>query len=184
MAVLSNSEASPSVALAIDRYRASHEPSEAQFKSGNYPKRTVRWNGLSIRIENEAGSVRCGTKPDGTPWETRMLYPYGYVANTEGVDGDEVDVFIGPNLDAPVVYIVHQRKVGNWSKYDEDKVMVGFDSEDDARLAFLRNYDDERFLGPITAMPVVDFVAKVRATKTRPAMIKGLFLWKLPDTVK
>lgn len=168
----------------MERYRASHEPTDAQLKSGNYPKRTVRWNGLSIRIENEAGSVRCGTKPDGTPWETRMLYPYGYISGTEGVDGDEVDVFLGPNLDSQAVYVVHQRKVGDWSKYDEDKVMVGFDSEEDARLAFLRNYDDERFLGPITAMPVVAFVTKVRATQKRPAMIKGLFLWKLPDTSK
>ncbi len=168
----------------MTRYRASHEPTEAQIKSGNYPKRVVRWRGLVIRVENEAGSVRCGTKPDGTPWETRMIYPYGYVAGSEGVDGDEVDCFLGPNLDAPLVFVVHQRRVGDWSAYDEDKAMIGFDSEDDARLAFLRNYDDERFLGPITVMPVAEFVAKVRATKARPAMIKGFLLWQLPKRRK
>lgn len=163
----------------MNRYRASHEPTEAQIRSGNYPKRVVRWRGLVIRVENEAGSVRCGRKPDGTPWETRLLYPYGYVAGTEGVDGDEVDVFLGPNLDAPLVFVVHQRKVGDWRRYDEDKVMLGFETEDDARLAFLRNYDDDRFLGPITAMSAEEFVVKVRATKRRPAMIKALLLWRL-----
>ena len=40
------------------RYRASHEPTPAQIASGNYPKRTLRWNSLVLRIENEAGSVR------------------------------------------------------------------------------------------------------------------------------
>lgn len=165
--------------IPMDRYRASHEPTEAQILSGNYPKRVVRWNGLVIRVENEAGSVRSGRKPDGTLWETRMLYPYGYVAGSKGVDGDEVDVFLGPNLDAPMVFVVHQRKVGDWSAYDEDKAMLGFDSQEDARQAFLRNYDDERFLGPITAMSVAQFVAKVRATKARPSMIKGFLLWRL-----
>jgi hypothetical protein len=164
--------------MIIDRYRASHEPTLAQIKAGNYPKRALRWNGLVLRIENEAGSVRCGKKPDGTPWETRMVYPYGYVSGSEGVDGDEVDVFVGPDESAPMVYVVHQRKVGDWSRYDEDKAMLGFASEGEARQAFLHNYDDPRFLGPITAMPVAEFVAKVRATKKRPAMIKAL-LWKL-----
>lgn len=165
--------------ITIDRYRPPHEPTEAQVASGNYPKRIIRWNGLVIRIENEAGSIRSGYKPDGSMWETRMVYPYGYVSGTEGVDGDEVDVFVGANPEAPMVYVIHQRKVNDWDKYDEDKCLIGFDSEEDAIRAFLLCYDDERFLGPITAMPVPEFVAKVRATKKKPSMIKGYVLWKI-----
>lgn len=163
----------------MERYRAWHEPTEDQIASGNYRKRLVRWNGLTIRVENEAGSVRSGKKPDGTPWETRMLYPYGYIVGSVGTDRDPVDVFLGPNPDAAMVYVVRQRKVDNWSRYDEDKAMVGFDSEEDARQAFLRSYDDERFLGPITAMPAGEFTKKVKATKEGPKMIKGIFLWRL-----
>lgn len=166
----------------MNRYRASHEPTDAQIKAGNYPKRTVRWNGLVLKIENEAGSVRSGKKPDGSVWETRMVHPYGYVAGTEGVDGDEVDIFLGPNESAPLVYVIHQKKVGDWSRYDEDKAMLGFDSQEDAVRAFLLNYDDPRFLGPVTAMPVAEFVEKARATKRRPAMIKAL-LWSFPCKV-
>lgn len=144
------------------------EPTAAQAKAGNYKKPVVRWRGLEIAIENPAGSVR-----KGRGWQTRMLYDYGYVKRSEGVDGDQVDVYLGPNLDAPMVYVVHQRKYGDWDAYDEDKCMVGFDSEDDARAAYLKHYSDPRFLGPITAMPVAEFVQKVRATREKPTMIKG-----------
>jgi hypothetical protein len=51
--------------------------------------------------------------------------------------------------------------------------MAGFDSQADAEAAFLSNYNDPRFLGPVTAMPVDEFVQKVRATKEKPAMIKS-----------
>lgn len=159
-------------------YRFPHEPTRAQLDAGNYRKRKVAWCGLTISIENEAGSVRRGTKPDGTPWETRMLHPYGYINRTEGVDGDHVDVFLGPDLDAPMVYVIHQRKVGDWSRYDEDKCMIGYRSQDEAVHAFLLNYDDPRFLGPVSAMPVDEFKQKAlaaagRMVKSEPAHPPG-----------
>jgi hypothetical protein len=141
------------------RYPAPTEPTPAQAESGNYPKRLVRWNGLRLRIENEAGSIRYGRG-----WQTRMLYPYGY----------EVDVYLGPALDyAPTVFVVHQRKYGRWSEYDEDKAMLGFMSMEDAAAAYLKHYDDPRFLGPITEMPVDEFVRKAKATRDKPGMIKA-----------
>jgi hypothetical protein len=150
------------------------EPTHAQMKAGNYRKGVMKWRGLEIAIENPAGSVRRGHKPNGDEWATRMLYAYGYAKGSTGTDGDEVDVFLGSQLDAPMVYVVHQNTVDDWDRYDEDKVMVGFASEEDARSAFLACYDDPRFLGPITAMPVEEFVTKVRATRDAPAMIKAL----------
>lgn len=102
-----------------------------------------------------------------------MLYPYGYLLRTEAVDGDAVDVYVGPDLDFPFVYVIHQRKVGDWLAYDEDKAMLGFFSEADAVAAFLHHYNDFRFLGPVTTMPVAEFVSKARATFDKPAMIKA-----------
>lgn len=75
-------------------------PTPAQLEAGNYRKRKLSWRGLTISIENEAGSVRHGTDRDGKTWETRMRFPYGYFNRTEGVDGDQVDVFVGPDLEA------------------------------------------------------------------------------------
>jgi hypothetical protein len=157
------------------------EPSQAQLRSGRYPKRRVQWKGLTLAIENEAGTYRRGRKPDGAEWETLMHFAYGEVLRTEGVDGDPVDVFLGPFMEvAPLVYVIHQRKVGAWDEYDEDKCMLGFMSEQDAIDAFLSSYDDPRFLGPITPMPVAEFVAKARATRTAPAMIKAAPLLIFP----
>lgn len=154
-------------------------PTEAQQKAGNYFKPSIKWRGLVLKIENPAGSVRTWRNPDGSTGAHMLWSDYGYAANSTGVDGDEVDVIIGPNLlSCDTVWVVHQRKAGDWKAYDEDKSMVGFMSEGAARTAFLMNYNDPRFLGPITAMPVDEFVEKVKATKEKPAMIKALFFLK------
>lgn len=153
-------------------------PTEAQKLAGNYFKPSIAWRGLTLKIENPAGSVRTWRNPDDSIGGHVLWFDYGYAARSEGVDGDEVDIIIGPNLgSARDVYVVHQRKAGNWKDYDEDKCLVGFLSEDRARAAFLRNYSDPRFLGPITTMPAEEFVEKVKATKNKPAMIKALF-WR------
>jgi hypothetical protein len=149
------------------------EPTSAQSDAGRYNKPRVEWQGLTIAIENPAGSVRRGRDRDGKPWEVRMLYAYGEILGTTGVDGDPVDVFLGPDMDAPTVYVVHQRKMGQWKEYDEDKCMLGFSSESDAVSAFLACYSDPRFLGPVAAMPVAEFLTKVRSTRDAPAMIKA-----------
>lgn len=147
------------------------EPTERQKESGNYSKRKVAWRGLTISVENEAGDVRRGIGHDGE-WATRLPYAYGYVNGSMGVDGDQVDVYLGPDLETSgAVYIVHQRRYGAWDQYDEDKCMLGFLSEDAAREAYLLCYDDPRFLGPITAMPVDTFVDKVLGTKNAPKML-------------
>lgn len=137
----------------------------------------TKWHGLTLAIENKAGTTRSGKKPNGAAWHTKMLHDYGFVDNSEGVDGDEVDCFVGPDLAAPDVFVVHQNAVDDWENYDEDKCMIGFASLAAARAAFLGNYDDPRFLGPITTMPVAEFVRKVRATKDRPAMVKSMVLF-------
>lgn len=149
------------------------EPDAKQAEASTYNKPRIEWRGLTLAIENPAGSVRRGRNRHGVTWEVRMRFDYGEILGSMGVDGDPVDVIVGPNLDAPMVYVVHQRKVNRWDEYDEDKCCVGFDSEEDATQAFLSNYNDPRFLGPITAMPVDEFVAKVRATRDAPAMIKA-----------
>ncbi len=152
-------------------FRFPHEPTPAQIKAGNYQKRKVAWRGLTISIENEAGSVRRGVDRDGHAWETRMVFPYGYILSSLGVDGDHVDCYLGPEEDAPMVYVIHQRKAGNWTEWDEDKAMLQFASQDVAVHAYLLHYDDPRFLGPVTAMPVEEFKEKVLAANGR--MVKS-----------
>jgi hypothetical protein len=118
----------------------------------------VSYQGIPITIENPVGSIREGTKADGTPWRTEFFHPYGFINNTEGADQEGIDCFIGPNPYAANVYIVHQRVGGS---YDEDKVMLGYNSEDEARSAYLAHFDTQGYLGEITAMSITEFKEKL-----------------------
>jgi hypothetical protein len=131
----------------------------------------------TISIENPKGTIRQGKSKAGTVWRVKMHHDYGYIRGTVGMDGDQLDCFIGPKPDATHAYIVHQHKSDLWEGHDEDKVMLGFDSLFDAQSAYLQNYSDPRFLGPITAMPMKAF--KNRCLKHKGAMPKPSRLAKL-----
>lgn len=153
-------------------------PTPAQIEAGNYPKKRIRFAGLPISIENPAGSVRSGTSRGGKSWSIKMKFDYGYIRGTLGEDGDQYDVFVGPEEDAPNVYIVNTMAPPSFTKPDEQKAMLGFPSEGAAREAYLAHYDDPRFFGSILAMPIAEFKAKVMKTRDGgPRMLKGLVLF-------
>lgn len=131
-------------------------PSEAQAEAGNYRKGRVRVNGFQISIENPRGSVRRGTAPDGTPWESEMQNHYGDIKGTTAADGDNLDVFLGENLASDRVYVIDQ--INEDGSFDEHKVMMGFDNADQASAAYLANYDEGwTGLGAVTEMPLSAF---------------------------
>lgn len=117
------------------------DPSEKQREAGNYKMGHISIKGMKISIENPRGSVRKGTDKDGNSWEVEMKNHYGYFTNTtgNGKDGDAVDVFIGPHPDNfRNVYVVDQKVDG---EFDESKVMIGFYSKEEARQAYMSNYN-------------------------------------------
>lgn len=119
-------------------------PTEAQKEAGNYKKGHVRIGQFNITVENPKGSVRRGTDANGNPWETTMQNTYGYIRGTEGVDGDHIDVFLTNDIDGwngRRVYVVDQYNEDG--TFDEHKVMLGFNDEDDARNAYLSNYSED-----------------------------------------
>lgn len=119
-------------------------PTEAQKEAGNYKKGHVRIGQFNITVENPKGSVRRGTDANGKPWETTMQNTYGYIRGTEGVDGDHIDVFLTNDIDGwngRRVYVVDQYNEDG--TFDEHKVMLGFNDEDDARNAYLSNYSED-----------------------------------------
>jgi hypothetical protein len=134
--------------------------------------RRMEFRGLKISVETDKGELRHWYDPHNKEkGSTKMRYPYGYIRRTEGLDGDHVDVYVGPNENAENVYVVHQQKAPNFNKYDEDKCMLGFDSADAAKKAYLAHYNDDRFFGSMTVMPFEQFKTKVLATFKRPAKI-------------
>jgi hypothetical protein len=124
--------------------------------------RRMKFRDLNISVETDKGEKRHWYDPHNKEkGTTTMTHPYGYIRRTKGVDGDHVDVYVGPNEQAKNVYIVHQMKAPDFKKYDEDKCMLGFDSAAAAKAAYLKNFNDDRFFGSITTMPYDDFKKKV-----------------------
>lgn len=118
-------------------------PTEGQKKAGNYKKGKVKVAGYEISIEQPKGSVRSGVDAKGNAWEQTMHNTYGYFLGTEGVDGDHIDVFLANDMDAwngEQVFVVDQYNEDG--SFDEHKVMLGFNSIEEAQSAYLSNYED------------------------------------------
>lgn len=133
-------------------------------KSRKLHKR-YKFQGLNISIENKKGSIRHWHDPlKDENGETKMKCDYGYIRLTEGADGDHVDVYIGPDKEAGRVYVIHQNNPKN-GEYDEDKVMLGFNSADEAKTEYLKHYDDPKFFGSIEEYNFLTFADKVMKKK-------------------
>jgi hypothetical protein len=147
----------PFVSIAKAEGQVDLRPTEAEKKAGNYKKGHLNLLGFDISIENPAGSVRSGVSKDGTKWSNLMNNTYGYFRRTEGKDGDQVDVFIGDNLDSDAVYVVDQVDPET-GVFDEHKVMLGFNSAESARENYLANYEPGwKGLGAISKMSLEGF---------------------------
>lgn len=127
----------------------------------------MTFRGLPISIENRAGSHRHWHDPHtGRDGKTLMRYPYGYIRRTKGLDGDHVDVFIGPNEQAEKVYVILTNKAPHFEIPDEEKCMLGFDSEEEAKAAFHEHYDNPKFFRSMKTLPFDEFKDRVEDTFT------------------
>lgn len=117
---------------------------------------TIDFQGIPIDVENRAGSVRRGTSDDGTPWKTRMAHHYGEFRGTLGVDGDPVDVYVGPDADSAMAVVINQKEPGKTGPraFDEQKVMLGFATVDAALTAYRKHYDRPGFYGGHVTMSI------------------------------
>lgn len=87
----------------------------------------------------------------------------------------------GGELVDTLVIVIHQKqiwKTGKWHNgicpdckkhhteckhaYDEDKIMLGFNSKEDAIKAYLGQYDSPRFLGPVSTYTLPEFKATLK----------------------
>ena len=133
------------------------EPTQNQIEADNYKKgEPFKLNGLDIVIENPRDSIRKGVDDDGTEWENTLAAHYGDIKRTEGADGDSVDVFVGQNPESTQVFVIDQidQETG---RFDEHKVMMGFNSWAEAEAAYLGSYDAGWKVGPVKTVTPADF---------------------------
>jgi hypothetical protein len=119
--------------------------------------------GLPIAVENAAGSIRSWAGADGTPGYTRMLLDYGFIEGYLSGDGEELDVYVGPDRETKMVYVVHQLRAPEYRAHDEDKIFLGFFSADHAQEAYLAHRSDgDKAFGGMSIIPLERFKAKLR----------------------
>ncbi|UTY31706.1 PBECR2 nuclease fold domain-containing protein [Treponema putidum] len=155
----------------LDKIKKFKTWTEKSLTYSGYPlEGRTKIHGMDISIENKKGSVRSGVDKDGHEWAIKMAYDYGYIRGTVGKDKDHVDVYIGNNPESEKVFIVHQNDPTT-GKYDEDKVMIGFNSAKEAKAAYLRQYDRPGFFGKMIEMNIEEFKEKAFDKKNKGKMI-------------
>jgi hypothetical protein len=128
-------------------------------------------NGLDIAVENAKGAMRSGIGKDGRIWAVKMPAHYGYIKRTEAA-GDHVDVYLGPHLKSPRVFVLDQHDADS-GRFDDHKVMLGFGSARQAREVYHKCFSDGRGadrLGHMRELSVEAFKRWLeRGDTTKPA---------------
>lgn len=119
----------------------------------------IEFQDMDISVEVPAGGARRGVnKKTGQAWEHKIDDNYGYIKGTHSPDGEHLDCYVrkNPNKNAKV-YVMHQLSVDG-SKFDEDKVMLGYDTAAQARAAFKKyTFKPETMYGGMTEFTLEHF---------------------------
>ncbi len=106
--------------------------------SGEYQKGLVEIHGLQIMIENPRYSVRKGINNE---WSNTQHDHYGYIVGTLGADDDELDIYIGPQPQISTFFVFNCTDPET-GLFDEHKIVFGYETDDEAMHALLKNYDE------------------------------------------
>lgn len=145
------------------------EPTDGQKEAGNYKKGTLNYRGLTIKVENPKGSYRIGKDDNGKEYKNKIHNTYGYIKGYKSTDGDQIDVYLSNHLaDSPGdVYVIDQIDPKT-RKFDEHKCMLGFDSFDEAKKAYLSNFDiNWNGLGRITKVTWEQLIRWLKTSKKK-----------------
>ncbi len=161
------------------------EPTQAQKEAGNYKLGHIRLAGLDISIENPAGSQRKGVDRDGKAWSVTMKSHYGYIKGTRGRDKDHIDVFVRPGVenlaDNAPVFVVDQISPDT-GRFDEHKIMLGWDTVGQAQTAYRANYAKGwKGMGAVTQTDIAELKEWLGSGDTDKPFANGIRGGSAPD---
>jgi mannose-6-phosphate isomerase-like protein (cupin superfamily) len=124
-------------------------------KTANDPiKKKVEIQGVPVWLEWLKGETRLYKKGKVVKYERLMKADYGYIPETKDSDGEDIDVYLGPDRSAATSYVIRQMKKSDGT-FDEHKVMLGYASEKDARDSYDYHMGGTKeFFGGIKPVPV------------------------------
>lgn len=126
---------------------------------GSIIDRVLKWNGLDIGVEYLPGMVRF----PGRKNSKKLRSGYGHIRNHLGADGNALDCYIHSGLlpakggepqGSDRIFEVSQVSPKN-GDFDEHKYMLGYDSLDSAKSAYLTEMPSDRF-GRIREVAIAD----------------------------
>lgn len=118
-----------------------HRPHEGlalgqrRYSNSRPVKRTEDFHGIEVSVEFDVGETKRGIGQYGEVWTNTYKHAYGEIPNSRSLaDGDGVDVLLGPDEKAKMVFVIHQsRRDGS---YDEDKCLLQFRTRESAIQAY------------------------------------------------
>lgn len=111
---------------------------------GDWEKEKVySFKGLNLVIEYLAGDRRTKIKGDGVQVTGLMPAAYGRILNTSDQHGEGLDFYLSSSLNvAAPIFIIDQVCIETGG-FDEHKVMLGFDTIEDAITTYLEAFSDK-----------------------------------------
>lgn len=122
-----------------------------------------------IKVDTPKGKKRehHGSKP--------LPVDYGHIAGTVGADDMDVDAFIGPNKSSAKAFIINQYHPES-KKFDEHKIMLGFDNKAQAMNAYRKSYPEglaDRMAKSIISAPAKETIEWAKSGKTSQPVDKN-----------
>ena len=136
-------------------------------KKANDPiKETIKLHGITIAIEWRKGEMRRYYNHDPLKarskgkidYNQKMHADYGYIKGVIDADGEELDVYLGPNRESVKVFVLEKLRRTD-SSFDENKIMLGYDSLKEARASYLQHQGKDE-LGSVYELSLALFKQK------------------------
>lgn len=125
----------------IDKTATQAEREAGVAKVGHY-----NVDGMRLSITHAKGDERLGVPSPAA---------YGYAIGSESPDGEQVDVYVGPDMDSDYkVYVIYQQDPDT-QVYDEPKAMLGFNSMAAAGKTYASAFSDGKGLQRIKDIRVM-----------------------------
>ena len=114
--------------------------------------------GMPVCVEIIAGGVKYSTTHDGKPWQRDMKCDYGYFDGITGEDGEYLDCYIGSEYEShdSKVYVIKQMRPDG-SAFDEDKIIIGCKSQEEAKNLYMKHCHSEKCFGGIKEYTIDQF---------------------------
>lgn len=154
------------------RVKEARAPTRKAGADGVAQPKTVDVGGIPILIDRPKGFVQTGKGADGKEWSRTYLVDYGFIAKTAGGDGEDLDVFLGPDSEADTAFWVIQKF--DDGTFDEFKVFLGYGDASEVRKVY-NAHIPAKLWGGVFSTPVSSMKALLGIEPT--ALAKAM--WEL-----